>query len=192
MDLDIARRDGGFTVGEESDPPAVGRNFVSLARRVAAQHAALGVPFGEACGEGAFGVLLDQVLHTDDSRVIVRMQIDAENAGDQDAVAELQAAQFHIPDHLVDDDLPVDTGLRLHGSAVRHADQSLFSARHAYPATAPRPCQPGFRVDAERTFRRYTGSWVSAIVYAHALRRKCGKYRTVGDLAPVGAGGGGG
>ena len=42
--------------------------------------------------------------------MVVRVQIDAEDAGEQDAVSHLQPPQFHISDELVDNDLPANAG----------------------------------------------------------------------------------
>src|ERR1017187_91075 len=132
VDLDIARRHGGFAVGEEPDPPAAGRCPARLARGVAPQQPSTGVPSRQAGSESALGVLLQKLLHAGQARVVVRVQVYAEDAGHQDAVAQLQAAQFHIPDQFIDDDLPADARHRLHCPALRHAKTPL-SARHNYP-----------------------------------------------------------
>ena len=112
MDLDVAGRDGAFAIGEEIDRPVVLRDAVLLARGAAAEKRLLGaVPLRHAGRKGAFGVFAEQVVDGDDAGVIVRVEVDAENARQEDAVSHLQPAQLHVADQFVDDGLTADTRL---------------------------------------------------------------------------------
>ena len=92
MDFDIPRRDGAFGIGEEPDPPVVLCDAARFARRAAPEQGAALVPFGDPRIERALGVLADDLLHCRQAVVIVRMEIDAEDAGQQDAVTQFQAS----------------------------------------------------------------------------------------------------
>src|SRR5690349_19465238 len=67
------------------------------------------------------------------------MQVDAEKTWQQNTVAKLELAQLHVADKLVNDDLPADSSLRLHGPHLSHS------------------------MDAELNFRRCEGCTVAPI-----------------------------
>jgi hypothetical protein len=63
-------------------------------------------------GQRLLRVFADQVKHSSEPRIIVRVQIQAENARRQDAVAHLELPQLHVADELLDNDPPADLALR--------------------------------------------------------------------------------
>src|SRR5262245_14654889 len=106
------------------------------------------VPSRDCCIQRALGVFDDDLLDAHEPCVIVGMQIDAENAGHQDAVSQFETAHLHVAEEFVDDDLTADTGLRWFGSAL-HAGP-LFGRANLWYGCRP-PARLSAAMDAERT-----------------------------------------
>ncbi|MEI9974145.1 MAG: hypothetical protein WDO73_20085, partial [Ignavibacteriota bacterium] len=120
VDFDIARWDGILAVAEELKPPRALCDPVLFARSAAAEQGTLLIPLRHTVGKCASGVFFNNVLHADQAIVIVGVKIHAEETGQQDAVAQFQAPQFHVAYQLIDDDLSANAGLWLLRSALRH------------------------------------------------------------------------
>src|ERR1017187_9502232 len=98
VDLDIAGRNGFLAVAEQLDPPGALCDSILFADSAAAEERDFLGPLRHAVGEGAAGVLSYKVLPADQAVVIVGVQVDAEETGQQDAVAQFQTPQFHVAD----------------------------------------------------------------------------------------------
>ena len=75
---------------------------------------------------GALGVFGDQVENAGQAGVIVGMQVNVEDAGEEDAVSHLKAPDLHVADQLLDYGLAAEPAIAkiLAGTALRHLHPS--------------------------------------------------------------------
>ncbi len=111
VNLDVAGGHGAFGIGKKLDPPIVLGDAELLARSAAAQKRLarfVCVPFRHTGIEGALRVVFDEVLHAGKARIIVGMQVNAEEAGQEDAISHLQPPAFHVANQFVNNGLSAD------------------------------------------------------------------------------------
>ena len=89
--------------------------------RAAPRQQPFAVPLRHQGIQRAAGVFPNQLLDAGQAGVIVRMQVDAENARQEDAVSHLQPAQLHVADQFTDNRLAADAGLRRVSAVLRHS-----------------------------------------------------------------------
>ena len=109
MDLNVAGRHRAFAIREQPDPPIVLCDPERFARAGPAKPRAAAVPLGHARAQGAPGVFPDDLLDRQQPRVIIRVEVDAEDTRQKDAVTQLQPPQLHVTGDFVDDDLTADS-----------------------------------------------------------------------------------
>ena len=131
MNLHVAGGNGAFRIREELNPPVVLRDAELLPRGATSQKRLarfVSVPFGHQVIECALRIVFDEVLHARKARIIVGMQVNAKEAGEEDAISHLQPPALHVPDQLVDNRLSADHS----GSAFEGSIADSFNGPQVY------------------------------------------------------------
>ena len=81
-----------------------------------------GVEVGDPGAERAFRVVDDEVQNAGEASVIFRVEIEREDAGQQDAVVHFELPEFHVAEQFTDDCGAVEPGLA--------ESLGVFSRRH--------------------------------------------------------------
>ena len=113
MDLDVAEGDRTLGVGEEFDNPIAAGDLVLFGRSAGtpqAQQSRLGVQLGDASTQGSFGIVDDELQYASQASVVIGVEIETENAGEQDAVIHLELSELHVSDEFADDGRAVESG----------------------------------------------------------------------------------
>src|SRR5271165_5397050 len=122
MDFHIAQRHGAFGIRKELQREIFARDLECLGVASPAETKWFRVPLRQLCRQRQPRVVANQVQNAGQPRMILRVQINAEDARDENAVSHLKPAQFHVPDQLVNDNLARKPNLRRELSRLLHAD----------------------------------------------------------------------
>jgi len=113
VDLDVAERHRTLGIRKEFDNPIAAGDLVLFGRSAGtpqAHESRLRVQLGDASTQGSFGIVDDELQHTAEASVVIRVEIETENAGKQDGVIHLELSELHVSDEFADDGRAVESG----------------------------------------------------------------------------------